>query len=289
MSFVLAGEITSQRAGVLNIGVEGQMLVGAAAGFAVALLTRNAWLGVLGGALAGVGLSAVFAFLCLICRANQITAGVAILLLGSGFSAYFGIPYVGLQISGFSPFSIPGLPGWAENIVRQVTPTMVLAVVLPFILGGFLFGTRVGLRWRAIGESTRVAWGFGFRPGRYRLAAILLSGFMSGFGGAALSVDYTKGWSEGMTAGRGLVAIGLVVIARWNPLWTTPVAMIFGLSESLSLTMQSTGLGISSYLLATLPYLVPILLLALDAKFSGALSRMPASLNDIFVSDSDRL
>ncbi len=284
MSFVLAGEITGQRAGVLNIGVEGQMLVGAAGGFAVASTTGNAWCGLLGGALAGLLLSAIFALLCLICKANQITAGVAILLLGSGLSAYFGIPYVGRQISGFSPFSIAGVPDWMEAILHQITPTMLLALVVPLILGGFLFRTRTGLRWRAVGESTKVAWGFGFHPVRYRFAAILLGGFLSGFGGAALSVDYTKGWSEGMTAGRGLVAIGLVVIARWNPLWTTPVAMIFGFSESLSLIIQAMGLGISSYLLATLPYLVPILLLVLDAKFAGALNRVPASLGDVFVS-----
>ena len=283
MSFVLLGEIVGQRAGVINIGVEGQMLVGAAAGFAVALVSGNALLGLLAGAIAGVGLSVVFALLCLVCGSNQITAGIAILILGAGLSAYFGIPYVGRQITGFEAISMPGLPAWLESISRQITPTMIMALIAPLIFGGFLFFTKTGLRWRAVGESSAVAWGLGFHPAGYRLAAILIGGLMSGFGGAALSVDYTKGWSEGMTAGRGLVALGLVVIARWNPLWTTPVAMIFGLLESLSLVVQSSGLGVSSYLLATLPYLVPILLLALDAKFAGALNRMPASLRNVFM------
>ena len=288
MSFVLAGEIMGQRAGVVNIGIEGQMLVGAVAGFAVALTSGNAFLGLVAGAMAGAGLSSIFAVLCLLCKANQITAGVAILILGSGLSAYFGLPYVGRQISGFAAISIPGLPDWTNYLLHQITPTMLFALVVPIILGGLLFRTRIGLRWRAVGESTTVAWALGFQPGRYRLMAVILGGLMSGFGGAALSVDYTKGWSEGMTAGRGLVALGLVVIARWNPFWTTPVAMIFGLLESLSLVVQSSGLGVSSYLLATLPYVAPILLLGLDARFAGALNRMPASLNNVFISSTDR-
>src|SRR5260370_14159515 len=218
MSFVLLGEIVGQRAGVINIGIEGQMLGGAAAGFAVALLSGNALLGLWAGAIGGVGLSAVFALLCLVCGSNQITAGIAILILGAGLSAYFGIPYVGRQITGFEPISVPGLPAWLDSIFHQITPTMIMALIAPLLFGGFLFFTKTGLRWRAVCESSAVAWGLCFHPAGYRLAAILIGGLMSGFRGAALSVDYTKGWSAGMTPGRVVVALCLLAIARLHPL-----------------------------------------------------------------------
>jgi simple sugar transport system permease protein len=288
MAFVLAGEIMGQRAGVVNIGVEGQMLIGAAGGFGATVLTGNPWLGLLAGALFGAALSSVHGLLCLVCKANQITSGVAVLVLGSGLSSYFGTAYVGKEIDGFAPFTFDFLPRELSEVIRQITPTMLLGLIVPLAAGVFLFRTRPGLCWRAVGESPAVASSLGLSTLRYRWMAILLGGFLSGLGGAAFSVDYTKGWSDGMTNGRGLVALGLVVMARWNPYWTTPVAMIFGAAESLSLTVQLNGMGTSSYLLATLPYLVPLVFLVIDSSIGRSLNRMPASLNDVFIPNSTK-
>jgi simple sugar transport system permease protein len=281
MAFVLCGEILGERAGVVNIGTEGQMLTGAAAGFAVTVVSGNPWVGLLAGASAGVLLSLVHGVLCLVCRANQIASGVAVLALGAGCSAFFGAPYVGRQIAGFGPLSLPGLPAALGKVLALVTPTMALGLLVPLVAGVFLYATRTGLRWRAVGESPAAARILGINPIAYRWSAILVCGFLCGLGGAALSVDYARGWVEGMTAGRGLVALGLVVLTRWNPYWTTPVAMIFGAAESLSLSIQSRGIGVSPYLLSLFPYVTPLVVLALHAKFSRRRGHMPASLADI--------
>ena len=281
MAFVLCGEIMGERAGVVNIGVEGQMLVGASAGFAFTVVTGNPWMGLLMGAAAGGLLSGLHGLLCLVCRANQIASGVAVLAIGAGCSAYFGSPYVGKQIAGFAPLHLPWLPASAAAVLRSFSPTMVLGVAAPLLLGVFLYMTRRGLRWRAVGESPAVSRILGINPLAYRWSAILVGGLLSGLGGAALSVDYAKGWSEGMTTGRGLVALGLVVITRWNPFLTTPVAMIFGAAETLSLSMQSRGVGVSPYLLSLFPYVAPLIVLALYGKFARGRGHMPASLSDI--------
>jgi ABC-type uncharacterized transport system permease subunit len=281
MAFVLAGEVMGQRAGVVNIGVEGQMLVGAAAGFALALQTGSYWTGLIGGAAAGLVLSALHGVLCLVRRANQITSGVAVFILGSGLSSYFGTSLVGRQLLGAAVPSV--FRDWAGGLLSQTTPTMVIGLLVPLALGWFLFRTRPGLEWRAVGESTSVARALGVHPMAFRWTAILLGGLLSGFGGASLSVDYARSWSEGMTSGRALVAVGLVIMTRWNPLWVTPVALIFGAAETLSLTLQAQGVRLSPYLLETLPYLIPLVLLALDAKVGRNLGLMPASLHEILL------
>jgi simple sugar transport system permease protein len=286
MAFVLGGEVMGQRAGIVNIGVEGQMLVGAAAGFAIALHTDSYWLGLLGGAAAGLGLSLVHGVLCLVRRANQITSGVAVFIVGSGLSSYFGTPYVGRQLAGSGAAAPALVPAWAGSFLGQATPTMFIGLAVPLGLGLFLYRTRPGLKWRAVGESTPIARALGLHPGTYRWAAIALGGLLSGFGGASLSVDYARSWSEGMTAGRGLVAVGLVVMTRWNPLLTTPVALIFGAAETLSLTLQAQGVHFSPYLLETLPYLIPLAFLAVDAMFGRNQGQMPASLQDILLPSS---
>jgi ABC-type uncharacterized transport system permease subunit len=277
MAFAICSEIMAERAGVVNIGIEGQMLAGAAAGFGVSVLTGNPWLGLLVGAVAGAGLSFIHGILCLVCRANQTVSGIAVMAIGVGCSSYFGTPFVGRRIDGFAPLSLPGVPA-AAALLRSISPTMVLGIMAPVAAGAFLYMTRWGLRWRAVGESPAAARVLGINPALYKWTAILVAGFLVGAGGAALSVDYAKGWSDGMTAGRGLVALGLVALTRWNPWLTTPVAMIFGAAESLSLSVQSHGIGVSPYLLSLFPYLTPLVVLALHARFGRRSSQMPASL-----------
>jgi len=154
---------------------------------------------------------------------------------------------VGRQIDGFVP------------LAGGLTPTIVLALALVPVVALWLYRTRSGLRWRAVGESAERARAAGITPWRVVVGGILVGGLLSGLGGAALSVDYTRTWAEGMTAGRGLVAVGLVIVARWNPWLTLPAALLFGLTEALSLRLQTADSAISAHLLHTLPYLVSLL------------------------------
>jgi len=279
---VLLGEILTQRVGVINLGVEGEMLVGAASGFAVALITHNPWLGLAAGMLAGALLSLVHALLCLTLRANQIASGVCVLTLGSGLSAYYGTSFVGQHITGFTGFASSS-NSIANLLLGAFTPTVVVALVLIPLISLWLYRTRTGLVWRTVGESGDVARTVGIKPPRWQFAGIVIGGALSGLGGAALSVDYTRTWVENMTAGRGLIAVGLVIVARWNPWLALPAAMLFGGFEALYLRLQAIGVDISPYLLSTLPYLIPLVVLLMSFRFARQKGGgMPKELTNIF-------
>jgi ABC-type uncharacterized transport system permease subunit len=270
---VLLGECLTQRVGRINLGVEGQMLLGAAAGYGVAAATGQPWLGLAAGACAGVLLSLVYAALTVAVDANQFASGLAVWMLGYGLSAYAGTALVGLRIEGFAP--------WAGGL----TPTIVLAVACVPLAGLWLHRTRTGLRWRAVGESPAAARAAGITPWKTVAAGIAAGGLFSGLGGAALSVDYTRSWAEGMTAGRGLVAVGLVIVARWNPWLTLPAALLFGLAEALSLRLQAADSAVPAHLLHTLPYLASLAVFTATCwrlKGRAAAGGAPAALRAVF-------
>jgi ABC-type uncharacterized transport system permease subunit len=243
---VLLGECLTQRVGRINLGVEGQMLVGAVAGYGVTAVSGEPWLGMAAGAAAGAVLSVVYALLTVTAGADQFASGLAILMLGFGLSAYAGTGLVGLRIEGFAI----GVAG--------ITPTLWLAVGLVPVVALWLYGTRTGLVWRAVGESPSAARAAGITPWKVIVTGIAVGGLFSGLGGAALSIDHTRTWAEGMTAGRGLIAVGLVIVARWNPWLTLPAALLFGLAEALSLRLQAGGSVVPAHLLHTLPYLASL-------------------------------
>lgn len=284
---VILGETMTQRSGVINLGVEGQMLLGAMTGFAIASTTGNPWLGVVAACGAGIALSMVHVVLVLGIGANQIASGVAVLILGSGLSAYYGIPFVGKKIETLGNLKhtiLNDIPVLGQ-FLGPITPTVLITLLAVPLIAVFLFHTRTGLRWRSTGESMDITRNLGHSPTRYQLAAITFGGLMSGFAGAALAVDYTANWVEGMTAGRGLIAVGLVIVARWNPWYALPAALLFGASEAMNLKLQSWGVAISPYLLATLPYLVPLSVLMLSYRGLRATGGgMPAGLRVVFQS-----
>ena len=284
---VVLGEAMTQRSGVINLGVEGQMLLGAMTGFAVASVTGDPWLGVMAACFAGIALSMVHAILVLGCGANQIASGVAVLILGGGLSAYYGTPFVGDKIDTLGNLNhtfVSDIPLLGQ-FLGPITPTVLITLLAIPAISIFLFRTRTGLRWRSTGESQGITRNLGHNPAHYQLAAIAFGGLMSGFAGAALAVDYTANWVEGMTAGRGLVAVGLVIVARWNPWYALPAALLFGASEALNLKLQSWGVNISPYLLATLPYMIPLSVLMLSYRgLRASCGGMPAGLRVVFQS-----
>ena len=284
LMMVTLGETLTQRVGIVNLGIEGQMLCGACAGFAVAAQTGSPMLGLAAGAFAGVLLALVHAALCLGCEANQIGSGIAVWTLGLGLTSYFGRAAVGGQVSGLAPMAGPdftGLP-FMGPILTQLTPTAPFAIGVIVIAGLWLYRTRTGLNWRIVGESFQTARALGLRPIVVQAQGILLGGLLSGFAGAILSVDYTQTWANEMTKGRGFVAVGLVIVARWNPFLVLPVVLLFGLSEAATLRLQATGVTLSPYLIACLPYVVCLLCVIVVSLREGRIGGMPAELASVF-------
>lgn len=262
---VLLGECLTQRTGVINLGVEGQMLVGAMVGYGAAASASNPWLGLFAGAAAGVLLSSVHALLVVGAKANVFASGLAVWMLGLGLSAYYGTALVGQKIEGFQSIDAGSLAQWPVigSVISGMTPTIVIAFLLVPAIALWLFRTRTGLKWRAVGEAPDAVRAAGFSPATIQVQAVLVGGLLSGLGGAALAVDYTRTWAEGMSAGRGLVAVGLVIVARWNPWFTPLAALLFGGAEALSLRLQAADAQISAHLLHTLPYIVSLSVLTL--------------------------
>ena len=262
------GELVVERAGVLNLGVEGMMLVGAAAGFIAAASTGSVAAGVLAAVGGGAALALVFAVLTQYLLANQVATGLALTIFGVGLSALLGAPFQSLPLRGLASVLWPHL-AQAPPLLRQVLlldPLVWLALATPFAVQAFLYRSRAGLVLRAVGESAEVAHALGTPVRRVRLLAILFGGGMSGLGGASLSLAYTPMWSDNMTAGRGWIALALVVFSTWKPLWLAVGALLFGFVTIAQFTAEGFGLGVSPHLLAMLPYLVTILVLVLISR-----------------------
>jgi simple sugar transport system permease protein len=284
LMMVTLGETLTQRVGIVNLGIEGQMLCGACVGFALAAQTGNPAIGLAAGAVAGLLLSLIHGALCLGCGANQIGSGIAVFTLGLGLTSYFGRAAVGGKVSGLAPLAGPDfadLP-FAGPIVTQLTPMAPLAILIVLAAGFWLYRTRTGLKWRIVGESFQTARALGIRPTLVQAQGILIGGLLSGFAGAILSVDYTQTWANEMTKGRGFVAVGLVIVARWNPYLVLPVVLLFGLSEAATLRLQAAGLTLSPYLIACLPYAVCLLCVVIVSIREGRIGGMPAELVSVF-------
>ncbi len=282
--FATLGETLTQRVGVINLGIEGEMLMGACVGFAVGVATNNPWLGLMAGAFAGALLSLVYAFLVLVTHANQIGSGLAVWMIALGTTSYFGRALVGQQVT-----PLPNLGSdWMDDIpflgvlFDQMTMAVPLAIAAVLFAAWWLANTRPGMQWRAVGESAVVAAENGIRPRLVRLHAIVVGGLLAGFGGAILSVDYTQTWAQEMTKGRGLIAVGLVIVARWKPILVLPICLVFGLAEVATLRVQSAGFAVSPHLLAAVPYLVVLLILIVSHIMPRRDTGMPADLKSVF-------
>ncbi len=281
---VMLGETLTQRTGVINLGVEGEMLMGACVGFAVAAATGSPMLGLCAGMIAGALLALVHAGLVLTARANQIGSGLAVWMIGLGVTSYFGRPFVGGKVSPFLPLgtSWPDAPVFVHAILDQITWTAPAALTLAAAAGLWLYRSRTGLYWRVVGESAEVARALGIRPMLVRWQAVIVGGLFAGLGGAILSVDYTQTWAQDITKGKGLVAVGLVIVARWNPFLVIPTALLFGLSETSVLKLQAGGVAISPSLLASVPYLFAIVVVVFAQAQGRRSAAMPADLTAIF-------
>jgi simple sugar transport system permease protein len=283
-----AGELVVERSGVLNLGVEGMMIMGAACGFAGAWFTGSTLVGALAGTLAGAALALVFALLTLGLAVNQVATGLALTILGVGLSGLIGAGFVGQRITPAPHLFVPVLTELplVGRILFGQDAFVYGSVLLLAGIWRFLYRTRAGLVLRAIGDNPASAHALGYPVLRVRLLAVLLGGACAGLGGAYLSLAYTPFFVPGMTAGRGWIALALVVFASWRPLRLVGGAYLFGTVTILQLHTQALGLGIPSQLMTSLPYLATIVVLVLISRTRGtAGSAAPASLGTAFVPD----
>ena len=279
--FAALGELVVEKSGVLNLGVEGMMLVGAVVSFIVAARTLSPWLGVAAGATAAAALSVVFAVIALTLRANQVATGLALSLFGVGLSAFAGRDYMSVVIEGMTPVHVPVLSDLpvVGKLVFGHNPLVYVSWVLFAAVQLFLFRTRVGLVLRAVGESPQSAHAIGYHVIAIRYAAVVFGGACAGVGGAFLAIAYTPSWVEGMTAGRGWIALALVVFATWKPWRVLVGAYLFGSVTLAQFQAQAAGVDVPSQLLAMLPYLATILVLAIVSRDAMAIRlNAPASL-----------
>ncbi len=275
------GEVITERSGRINLGVEGSMLMGACFGFIATVESGNPLVGVAAGAVAGALLSLIFAYLVVYRAANQLATGLALTMFGAGITAWAGRSYVGVGIGGLNPISIPFLSD--IPIVGRALFEQDLLAYSAYALGPtlwfLLFRTRWGLSLRAVGEDAEVAYAAGRNPAVIQVGAIALGGALAGLGGAQLSLAFTHTWSEGMTSGRGFIAVALVIFAMWTPFRAMVGALLFGGAIGLELQLQTVSAPISPFILQMFPFLLTLLVLSI---WTGTASRaMPEGLKNV--------
>lgn len=266
--FAALGELVTERSGVLNLGVEGMMLVGAVAGFAATVATGSPWIGTLAGMAAGAAMAFIFAVLALQLMANQVAAGLALTLFGVGLSAFVGRPLESVALASQPVWEIPllaDIPVLGPVLFRHHL-LVYLSWALFAALSWFLFRSRAGLVLRSVGESPESAHAIGYRVIAIRYLATLFGGAMAGLGGAYLAEFYTPMWVEGLVAGRGWIALALVVFATWRPGRVLLGAYLFGGVTIAQFFAQGAGLAVPSQFLSALPYLATILVLVLISR-----------------------
>jgi general nucleoside transport system permease protein len=278
--FVSLGEVLTERSGRINLGLEGTLVFGAMAAYGTAVVTGSPWLGVVAAMAAGSLFGLVHGLLCSLPRVNDIAIGISLMILGTGLAFFFGKPF----IQPVAP-DLPAIPlGWWSDVPQvraalQVNVLFVIGVALAFALAWGLRATRAGLTLRVVGDSSDAARALGIRPARVRVLATAIGGALAGVGGASLSLFYPGSWNEGISSGQGLIAVALVIFARWSPLGALGGALLFGAAGALGPALQSVGVTSGYYLFYAAPYLLTLVVLVASSSRSGALTGAPRELS----------
>jgi general nucleoside transport system permease protein len=277
--FVSLGECITERSGRVNLGLEGTLVMGAMSGYGVSYLTGSAWLGVLGASLVGAFFGLVHGWLCSRPRVNDIAVGIALMLFGIGLAFFLGKPL----IQPTAP-RLPSVPfGFWSDVpqVRAALEVNVLFLVglgLAPLLAWGLKNTRWGMVLRTVGESADAARAMGYSVNLVRLYATVLGGALAGVGGAFLSLYYPGSWNEGLSSGQGLMAVALVIFARWNPIRCLLASLLFGGASALGPALQSVGVTSGYYLFNAAPYALTLLIMVLSSSATQTSEDMPAEL-----------
>ena len=277
------GELVAERSGVLNLGVEGMMLMGAVSAFGAAILSGSAIVGMIAGAFGGMMTAAIFGLFALGLATNQVATGLALTIFGTGFSGLIGAPLVGKAIDGLPSLSIPLLSDLPLiGVAFQLDALAYISILLVAFVAYFLKRTRWGLVLRATGANHDSAHALGYNVLAVRWYAVLFGGLMAGLAGAYLPLVLTPHWAEGMAAGRGWIALALVVFASWQPWRVVVGAILFGGITIMQLAGQARGWTIQPQFLSMLPYLATIIVLVSISRSGGVLHKAPAHLGRIF-------
>ncbi|MCX6071156.1 MAG: ABC transporter permease [Chloroflexi bacterium] len=280
--YATLGEVVGQRAGMVNLGLEGILLVGASVGLAASVVTGSPWAGIAAAGIAGCLFNLVYAFLVVSRKANQLASGLALMFLGTGLSAMIGKAYIGRGITGLARYQVPGissLPGITRTMFSYDL-LVYLAAPVAVVVWWLIFRTRWGLGLRAVGESPSAAFAAGRRVSWAEYQAAMFCGLMSGIAGAHLSVALARTWTEGMTGGRGFIAVALVIFSKWHPLRAIVGALVFGGAVTVGLQLQASGSTISPFVLNMIPY---VLTLGILLIWGGARRLVaPAALGRVY-------
>jgi len=261
--YTTLGEVIDERAGIVNLGLEGVLLVSASSGFAVTAISGNPYLGILMSMLAGGLMNMLLGYLAITRKANQLASGLALMFFGFGLSALIGKPYVAVKIHSLSRFLLPGMASLPLKYSSLFKFDVLIYLVIPVavLVWWLLYRTRWGLSVRAVGENADTAFASGRNPRLIRYQALFVGGMLAGLGAAHISIAYTMNWTENMTAGRGFIAVALVIFSKWDPLRAIVGALVFSGAVAFQLLLQSSGVQVSSFLLDTIPYILTLIVL----------------------------
>jgi len=278
--FVSLGECITEKSGRVNLGLEGTLVMGAMSGFGVSYLSGSAWLGVLTAGLVGSALGALHAWLASLRRVNDVALGIALMLLGVGVAFFLGKPLI-------KPVA-PQLPAlnlgaWSDSppvrAALQINVLLLIGVAASFALRWAFVNTRWGLMIRIVGENADAARAMGYPVGRVRFLATMSGGFLAGVGGSFLSLYYPGSWNEGLSSGQGLMAVALVIFARWDPARCLWASLLFGGAGALGPALQSVGITTGYYLFGAAPYVLTLLIMLITSSATRTLAGQPAELS----------
>jgi simple sugar transport system permease protein len=277
--FVSLGECLTEKGGRVNLGLEGTLVMGAMSAYGVSYLTGSPWLGVLTAGVAGIVFGALHAWLCARPRVNDVAVGIALMLFGVGLAFFLGKPLIGPSAPHLPAFSA----GWwsASDQVKsalQVNALFVIGLLTTVAVRFVLARTRWGLVIRTVGESADTARAMGYDVARVRLYATMAGGFLAGVGGSFLSLYYPGSWNEGLSSGQGLMAVALVIFARWDPVRCLAAALLFGGASALGPALQSVGVTSGYYLFNAAPYVLTLVIIIATSSRDRALHGQPAEL-----------
>ena len=278
--FVSLGECLTEKAGRVNLGLEGVLVLSAMAGFGGAYLSGSTWMGVLVAAAAGAALALLHGLLCSLPRVNDIATGIALMLLGTGLAFYLGKPLIQPQAPQLQPIA---LGGWSDSQVvqaaLQINPLLLLGLVLVVAMTWGFARTRWGLLVRLAGDSASATKALGYSVNGIRIAATAAGGAIAGLGGASLTLFYPGSWNEGISSGQGLIAVALVIFARWSPIRCVFAALLFGGAGAIGPALQSVGISQGYYLFSAVPYVLTLVILVITCKPGSVARGSPGELS----------